>query len=161
MTKRKDLILEEYCIFEKELVKFLNCDLFPDIGCWCMRYRLYYYISVFRYRDKGKIWKNNNRNDQIWIMEVRHVPINFLAVNCSIFAKKNYEALRINCCVDFLGPGPIRPIRPQYQNSKIQKYLSDPMFGHYPCVLPLTFETQKWNIRLLPPVSLSIQAISI
>ena len=33
MTKRKELIVEKYLMLEKELVKFLNCDLFPDIGC--------------------------------------------------------------------------------------------------------------------------------
>ena len=31
MTKRKDLIVEKYCILEKELHKFLDCDTLPDI----------------------------------------------------------------------------------------------------------------------------------
>ena len=31
MTKRKELIVEKYCISEKELLKFLDCDILPDI----------------------------------------------------------------------------------------------------------------------------------
>ena len=31
MTKRKEIIVEKYFIFEKELVKFLDCDILPDI----------------------------------------------------------------------------------------------------------------------------------
>ena len=32
MTTRKDLIVQEYCILEKELLKFLDCDILPDIN---------------------------------------------------------------------------------------------------------------------------------
>ena len=31
MTKRKELIVEKYCILEKELLKFLDCDILPNI----------------------------------------------------------------------------------------------------------------------------------
>ena len=31
MTKRKELIVEKYFILEKESVKFLDCDILPDI----------------------------------------------------------------------------------------------------------------------------------
>ena len=31
MTTRKDIIIEKYCILEKELMKFLDCDILPDL----------------------------------------------------------------------------------------------------------------------------------
>ena len=31
MTKRKELIVEKYCILKKKLHKFLDCDILPDI----------------------------------------------------------------------------------------------------------------------------------
>ena len=31
MTKRKEIIVEKYFILEKELVRFLDCDILPDI----------------------------------------------------------------------------------------------------------------------------------
>ena len=30
MTKRIEIIVEKYCILEKESLKFLDCDLLPD-----------------------------------------------------------------------------------------------------------------------------------
>ena len=31
MTTRKDIIIEKYCILEKELMKFLDRDILPDL----------------------------------------------------------------------------------------------------------------------------------
>ena len=31
MTKRKEIIVEKYFILEKEFLKFLDCDILPDI----------------------------------------------------------------------------------------------------------------------------------
>ena len=31
MTTRKELIVEKYCILEKELLKFIDQDILPDI----------------------------------------------------------------------------------------------------------------------------------
>ena len=32
MTTRKDIIVQKYCILERELLKFLDCDILPDIN---------------------------------------------------------------------------------------------------------------------------------
>ena len=56
MPKRKELIVEKYCILEKELVKFLDCDILPDIKdvdvCDILFIITY---QIFRYREKGRI----------------------------------------------------------------------------------------------------------
>ena len=56
MTKRKEIIVEKYCILEKKLLKFLDCDILPDIEDVDV-YDILFIITYqfFRFRDKGRI----------------------------------------------------------------------------------------------------------
>ena len=68
MTKRKELIVEKYCILKKKLHKFLDCDILPDIK----------YVDVcdivfiITYRFLGKRIETKEEYEKIIIEMIRY-----------------------------------------------------------------------------------------
>ena len=58
MTTRKDIIIEKYCILEKELTKFLDRDILPDLDemdvCDLVFFITYQFMGVEKEEDYEK-----------------------------------------------------------------------------------------------------------